>query len=303
MSNGKIEVSIVIVSYNTKQLLQNCLESVIKQTHDVSYEIIVSDNGSTDGSIQLLKEKFPSIILIENNENLGFGAANNRGLAFAKGKYIFYLNSDTVLLNNAVKIFFDYWEENNKLVKIGGLGGVLLNENMEPIHSCANFPTYGYFCSQIYNQLKFHFIKSFIQFFNLKKFYESKRKEYSYKENVPVGKINGYITGADLFLKNNKYAIFDEKYFMYCEETDLELKLANEGYNFFIIEGPKIQHLTRKIGNGFHIVNFAEICIQNSALYYCKKNLQNKVFLLRFLIYIDRLNKAVRQMVKKVPVK
>ena len=104
------DVSIIIVNYNTKQLLADCLKSIYEQTNNIDFEVIVSDNGSVDGSIEMLKRDFSQVILIENNANLGFGAANNRGLEVAKGKYIFYLNSDTVLLNNAVKIFFDYLE-------------------------------------------------------------------------------------------------------------------------------------------------------------------------------------------------
>lgn len=100
-----MDVSIIIVNYNTKELTRNCLRSIFDQTKDVDFEVIVSDNGSTDGSIEMIRAEFPQVILIENNANLGFGAANNRGLKIARGKYVFYLNSDTVLLNNAVKLF------------------------------------------------------------------------------------------------------------------------------------------------------------------------------------------------------
>ncbi|MGN0729950.1 glycosyltransferase [Treponema sp.] len=101
-----LDVSIIIVNYNTLELTKNCLKSIFEQTNGILFEVIVSDNGSTDGSIEMIKSEFPQVILIENNANLGFGAANNRGLKIEKGKYIFYLNSDTVLLNKAVKIFF-----------------------------------------------------------------------------------------------------------------------------------------------------------------------------------------------------
>ena len=116
------DVSIIIVNYNTMDLTRNCLKSVFEQTKDISFEVIVSDNGSNDGSIEMIKSEFPQVVLIENNANLGFGAANNRGLKMTKGKYIFYLNSDTVLLNNAVKNFFDYWENSPEKEKIGAFG-------------------------------------------------------------------------------------------------------------------------------------------------------------------------------------
>lgn len=104
------DISVIIVNYNTKELTRNCLKSVFDQTSGIAFEVIVSDNGSTDGSVEIIRAEFPEVILIENSANLGFGAANNRALDVAKGKYVPCLNSDTVLLNNAVKIFFDYFE-------------------------------------------------------------------------------------------------------------------------------------------------------------------------------------------------
>ena len=85
-----MQVSIIIVNYNTKELLNNCLKSIYKYTKDIDFEIIVSDNGSTDNSISMLKTEFPQVIIVDNGKNLGFGAANNKGLEIAKGKYIFY---------------------------------------------------------------------------------------------------------------------------------------------------------------------------------------------------------------------
>ena len=90
----------------------------------------------------MIKTDFPTVILIENNANLGFGAANNRGLKIAKGKYIFYLNSDTLLLNNAVKMFYDYWENTGDKEKIGALGSNLLNKDGHIIHSYGSFPSF-----------------------------------------------------------------------------------------------------------------------------------------------------------------
>ena len=85
----KIDVSVIIVNYNTKDLLQACINSVKEQTKDVSFEIIVSDNGSSDGSIEMLRGEFPEVIVLENKDNLGFGKANNRGAEIANGKYLF----------------------------------------------------------------------------------------------------------------------------------------------------------------------------------------------------------------------
>jgi len=95
------DVSIIIVNYNTCALLRDCLASIYERTGGIAFEVIVSDNGSTDGSIDMIRKEFPQAALIENNANLGFGAANNRGAAVASGEYLLFLNSDTTLENNA----------------------------------------------------------------------------------------------------------------------------------------------------------------------------------------------------------
>jgi GT2 family glycosyltransferase len=97
-----MDVSITIVNYNTKDLLKQCIESVFEKTQDVEFEIIVVDNASSDGSQQMVKELFPKVTLIESPENLGFGRANNLGNKVAKGKYLFILNSDTILIENSI---------------------------------------------------------------------------------------------------------------------------------------------------------------------------------------------------------
>ena len=115
-------VSIIIVNYNTLHVLKPCLDSIIEHTIGIDYEIIVVDNGSTDGSIEVLSQD-NRITLIQTGENLGFGKANNKGLEQAKGKYILFLNSDTLLRNNAIKIFYDFAEQYQG--KLGALGGIL----------------------------------------------------------------------------------------------------------------------------------------------------------------------------------
>ena len=84
-----MDVSVIIVNYNTKDLLLNCIKSIYSVTEEVEFEIIVSDNGSTDNSLDELNKKYPEVIIVRNNKNIGFGAANNSAIKHAKGKYIF----------------------------------------------------------------------------------------------------------------------------------------------------------------------------------------------------------------------
>ena len=98
-----MDISVVIVNWNTESILRDCLKSVYEQSKDISFEVIVIDNASTDGSVDMVKNNFSKVILIENKKNKGFAAANNQGIAKAKGRYILLLNSDTVILDNAIK--------------------------------------------------------------------------------------------------------------------------------------------------------------------------------------------------------
>lgn len=293
-----MDVSIIIVSYNTVDLLRNCLESIINNTHNINYEIIVSDNGSKDGSVEMIKRDYQGVILIENNKNIGFGAANNCGLKRAVGKYILYLNSDTVLLNNAVKIFYDYWENYPEKEFLGGVGGVLLDKHLNTIHSGSSLPTYTVLCRLQLMFIKFHFVKSLIALFHLEKYYKALQKHKDTYECVSPGEI-GYITGADLFLLNNGDAIFDESFFMYSEETDLQYRMTKKGKRFFLIEGPRIVHLTHKEYLDFKVERLSVVFMQESFLIYAKKHFFNKCYLLKILILLDRVNPFLWNIVKQ----
>ena len=112
-----MDVSIIFVNYKTKDLTINAINSVIEKTEGVDYEIFVVDNASNDGSIEAIEQEFSNINIIKNPINSGFGSANNLAIKQAKGKYIFCLNTDTLLVNNAIKIMFDFMEkkENSKI--------------------------------------------------------------------------------------------------------------------------------------------------------------------------------------------
>lgn len=237
-----MDVSIIIVNYNTKQLLDDCIKSIYEQTKDLSFEIIVSDNGSKDGSLEMLSSIYPHVIQIANNANLGFGAANNRALSIAKGKYIFYLNSDTLLLNNAVKYFFDYFEAKSKDEHIGALGANLLDKNEKIIHSSGKFPAGK---TEARNCIKdfIRTIKLSIPLVNKIHFLQKKQIEHDSVDKQPYyGKVD-YVTGADLFMINDEYARFDERFVLYYEDTDLCKNLSLNGKMCYLIDGPKIIHL------------------------------------------------------------
>lgn len=119
-----LDLSIITVNTNNKKILSECIESVKKNTHKISYEFIVSDNASTDGSQTMIKEKFPQVKLIENKENLGFIKASNLGLKIAQGRYSILLNDDTVVHDGALDKLVEFMDKNPKA---GACGAKLLN--------------------------------------------------------------------------------------------------------------------------------------------------------------------------------
>lgn len=229
-----MDVSIIMINYNTLELTKKVIDSILLQTQNLNYEIILVDNNSTDGSKEYFSNnKIEKLKFIENSENLGFGKANNIGYSHAKGKYIFLLNTDTILLNNAIKILHDILVKN---VSIGIVGGNLYDEDMNPTHSYGN---------KIYNTLTDikSEIKDIIKIILKNERLKKKRNDFNYSnEIIEVG----YITGADMMIKREcieKVGFFDPDFFMYFEETELTVRIKKAGYKVVSSPQAKIIHL------------------------------------------------------------
>ena len=226
-----MQVSIIIVNYNTKHLTADCIDSIIAKTSEVEYEIILVDNASSDGS----QEEFSSdgrILFLEAGDNLGFGKANNLGAQHAKGDYIFFLNSDTLLLNNAIYEMWRYSEE-HKEDNIGGLGCILCDGNNQRCHSYAKLNTW----------------KDIVKSYFLAPYTKKKAKEIMAMDAEDESKDAfevGYVTGADLFVSRkviDECGCFDPDFFMYSEESEMQWRFKKHVYKNMIIKSPKIMHL------------------------------------------------------------
>jgi GT2 family glycosyltransferase len=126
------------VNLNSRQLLQDCLNSVYQHTHDIEFEVIVVDNASSDGSVEMVKQQFPQAHVIENTVNNRYAIANNQGLDMAQGRYILYLNGDTVLLGNTVKEMMEFLDAHSQ---VGGVGGHLIYPDGAYQDACFRFPS------------------------------------------------------------------------------------------------------------------------------------------------------------------
>lgn len=226
-----VDVSIIIVNYNTLEITKNCIDSIFEHTSEVDFEVIVVDNDSCDGSKEILSAD-NRIVYIQSGGNLGFGRANNLGYAKATGKYLFLLNSDTLLLNNAVKLFYDIAENDSS--EVGCWGTMLIDKDGNQVVS------YGKFLS-IWYDLYLNWIKLPLSILI--------HKPVSVNlYNYPVSKQGfvDYITGADIFMRKSvayKYGLFDANFFLYFEETDMERRYAVHGIKRRICTEPKIIHL------------------------------------------------------------
>jgi GT2 family glycosyltransferase len=226
-----MDVSIVIVNYNTVNLIIDAVNSIIHKTQNVAYEIIVVDNNSSDNSKAILDKIFGNkISYIQLPENIGFGRANNEGAKIARGRHLFFLNPDTELLNNAVKILADFLDKNENVAVCGG-----------NLFDCDNRPTQSY--GKIFPSA-FGDLNMMLGNFFLKMIY-GKNYEFNYtKKPTKVA----YITGADLMIKKDIFESlsgFDADFFMYYEETELCYRIHRK-YLIVNIPDAKIRHLEGK---------------------------------------------------------
>lgn len=263
-----MDVSVIIVTYNTLQMTKECIDSIISKTTGVEFEIILVDNASTDGS----KEYFENdgrIKYIYSDVNLGFGKGNNLGIRSATGKYIFYLNSDTLLLNNAINEFFMWMESQPE--EIGCCGCMLVDRNDKPVNSFQDMQGCRYFLRDI---LAWYHIK-------IKPKYDSLVLPLlNYPREV------GFVVGADLFVRRScldKCGLFDPDFFMYYEETEMQHRFHHKGYQSWCINTPKIKHLV-----GQSITNNKDKTLRrfigqlNSRYLYIKKT---KSILQQYILY------------------
>lgn len=277
-----MQVSIIIINYNTKEITKTCIESIFKNTKNIDFEIILVDNASNDGSFDLFNND-SRITYIYNKENLGFGKANNLGYERCKGRYILLLNSDTILLNNAIKLFHDYMESNSN--DVGCIGSILLDKENNTGHSYGDFHSlsntlYEWFIFPVLKKIKI--VKSLSKYDNPQLY---KKNEFE----VP------YIIGANLFIRKTiieKYGLFDPDFFLYFEDTELQHRYAKNNIKRVIIEGPQIIHLEGKSNTDSNSFKRREIQISSLILYWKKTQKRyNYIFYkLTFLtLYLIRL--------------
>jgi GT2 family glycosyltransferase len=254
-----VDLSIIIVNFNSYPYLRNCLDSIFKFTSGIEFEVLVVDNGSTDNSFgQLLElERITRMSLIEAGENKGFGTANNIGAKRACGKYLLFLNPDTELVDNSIFDFYQFLEQSD--VWIAACGGRLVNPDGSYAVSFGNFPS----LFQQFSDIGFR--RLYMKYYN-RKLSISPPCDFNEPKSV------GYISGADLFIRKSVFdqiGGFDEDYFMYYEDTDLCLRLQKSGYQSFIIPSVSIIHTGSETPGAFNYSKY-RMLEQSKYLYFRK---------------------------------
>ena len=198
------DLSIIIVNANNQRLLKECLQSIDKNTHKISFEIIISDNASTDGSQEMVKDDFPQVKLIENKENLGFAKANNQALKIYQGRYALLLNNDTLVKDSALDKMVEFMDQNQET---GACGPKLLNTDGSTQHQGGLLA---------------------------KRFWKA-------KDPRPVDFIIG---AALLVRKEviDKVGMMDENLFFYNEDLDWCLRIRKAGWKIFFLPQAEIIH-------------------------------------------------------------
>ena len=225
-----IDVSIIIVNWNTRELVCDCIESVYKNTATVQYEIIVIDNASKDGSLDAIEKKFPQVRLIKNFSNRGFAAGNNQGMTVAKGRYILLLNSDTLVLERAIDKAVEF-ADTQQDIAVTGCRVLNSDQSLQP--TCFMFPSiFNMVLSSTY----------LYKIFPKSKFFGRERMTWWNRDDVRQVDV---VTGCFMLVRRQaieQVGAMDERFFMYGEETDWCCRFKKAGWKVMFTPDAEIIH-------------------------------------------------------------
>lgn len=229
-----VDVSIVLITWKMRDLLDKLLQSMHKYSADFTFELIIIDNNSQDGTIELIKEKYESAILIKNEKNKGVGPARNQGIRIAKGKYIMILDADMEFSDNSILHLFNFMEKNPQA---GLIGCKLVDSNGQLQYSCKRFPK---FSSMVYRRIEFNFAK------NSKSLNNHLMKDWDHNEIAEVD----YVIGACQFIRKSvmdKVGLYDDAIFYGPEDMDMCIRIWRNGSKVFYYPFTCIYHHEQRI--------------------------------------------------------
>jgi len=226
-----VDVSVVIVNWNTRDILGDCLRTIYEQTRSAAFEVIVVDNASQDGSPEMVRTDYPQAMLLANGTNVGYAAANNQGIRTARGRYILVLNSDTLILDGAIDRIVDFADSHPRA---GVLGCRVRNPDGTLQPTCFMFPSA---------------FNSFLSAFYLNKLFPRSRllgrEAMSWWDRNDVREVQ-VVTGCFMLIRRealDEVGLMDERFFMYAEETDWCYRFGKAGWQVMFTPVAEIVHL------------------------------------------------------------
>jgi GT2 family glycosyltransferase len=223
------DLSVVIVNRNTRELLRACLRSIQDLRDRTSREIIVVDNGSDDGSVEMLSSEFPGVRLIRNHENTGFAYPNNQGIKVSRGRYVLLLNSDTEVRDGCLDRLVDHLDGHPE---VGACGPKLLFPDGSPQPSCFSFPSpWRHFCDMLH--LGAVLPRSRI--------FANQSRWFDHERTAPAD----WLMGAALAVRRevlDKVGLLDERFTLYCNELDWCLRIRRAGWSVIFVHDATVVH-------------------------------------------------------------
>jgi GT2 family glycosyltransferase len=244
------DLSVVIVSWNTRELLRACLGSVFRNASDLTLEVFVVDNASTDGSAAMVREHFPQVRLIENRSNVGFAAANNQVFPQCSAEFVLLLNSDAVIIDRALQILVNFMRANREA---GAVGPRLLHPRLKMrVLGCGNQPTlwrefnHQFGLSRLFPRSRF--FRGIYLFVNV---HDDKVREVE------------WISGAALFVRNRvikNVGGLSERWFMYAEDMEWCHRMQLAGWKLYSVPSAVVEHhlsASTKQSKNAHVLGIA----------------------------------------------
>lgn len=283
----ELGLTISVVSHNSRDLLKTCLRSIYQKAEGIRFEVVVVDNGSTDGSVEMVQKDFPQVKLIQNQENLGFARANNQAIKHSKGRYILLFNPDSIFKNGSLNETVKFMDSHPE---VGILGSKILNSDGTIQESNASFP---------------NLFTEFLRVFQVKKIIASMKlrkkigqkwsrllgstiREYFrvYWDSERIRQVD-WVTGACLMVKRKAIedvGLLDENFFMYYEDADWCYRMRQRGWRVYYYPFLEVVHYVGKADVEFSQRVFIER--HKSMYHYFQKHAGKTVlFLLRLFVW------------------
>ncbi|UEM15925.1 glycosyltransferase family 2 protein [Bradyrhizobium barranii subsp. barranii] len=271
---SETDVAVVIVSWNTRDILRGCLRSVFEQTQRVSFQVFVIDNNSQDGSADMVRAEFPDVTLIANAENRGFAAACNQGMQLASARYTLLLNPDTVVLDDAISHSVRYADLH---LDVGVVGCQVLEAEDRITPTGFSFPSpFNLFLA----------LSGLSRAFPRSRLFG--RPEFSWWDRRSERDVD-VVTGMFMLVRREAIAqvgLMDEAYFVYSEEADWCYRFAQAGWRRVFTPSARIVHLDGGAKSTKQASKKMFVQLQKSAMIYHRKNLGLASWWLLKLIYI-----------------